>query len=159
MLDFHKRMTPVIVAGIFVILLSAPIHAQTAARLETLLNKPVINWADAAVFILEASEAQVFEEPGKAFSFAVEQKWLPGNTASGDTARMNGVALLLMHSFDLKGGIFYSIAKSPHHAYRELVYKGIIRNGTDPDMPVSGQQLLLMISKLLSARERAGEAN
>ena len=163
MLDFHGRMRPVVLAGIFIILLSAPAHAQTAARLETLLNKTVVSWSDAAVFILEASDAaadgnqQDLSDPLDAFNFAADKKWLPKNAASGDTARLNGVALLLMRSFDLKGGIVYSIAKSPHHAYRELVYKGIIRGGTDPDMPVSGQQLLLMISKLLSVKEKAEE--
>jgi len=64
---------------------------------------------------------------------------------------------LLMQSFDLKGGIFYRIAKGPHHAYRELVYKNVIRGYTDPKMPVSGQQLLSLISRILAMEEEANE--
>ncbi len=60
-----------------------------------------------------------------------------------------------MRSFDLKGGIFFSLTKSPHHAYRELVYRGIIRGKADPDMPVSGRDLLLMINRILAVKEQS----
>ena len=79
-----------------------------------------------------------------------KQTWLPKNASLGDSARLNGVALLLMQSFDLEGGIFYRISKSAHHAYRELTYKKVIRGSADPDMPVSGPQLLLMTNRILA---------
>ena len=136
--------------------LSAPLFAQTAAKLEALLNEPELTWSAAAAFVLEASDFHPADSSNgqDAFSLASERKWLPKNAAPEDPARLNGVALLLMGSFDLKGGIFYRLSKSPHHAYRELVYKGFIRGDTDPGMPVSGQQLLLMISKILSVKEK-----
>ena len=148
---------------LFLGLLSAPLFAQTAVRLEALLNEPALTWSDAAAFVLEASETAPASdqsnspEPLEAFRAAAERKWLPKNAVPEGTARLNGIALLLMRSFDLKGGIFYSISKSPHHAYRELVYKGLIRGDTDPGMTVSGQQLLLIISRILSVKEKEGE--
>lgn len=138
---------------VFLILL-APIFAQTAAEIETLLASGAVSYDQAASFVLKAADVQV---SGSAFSYASEQKWLPKNAAPEDTARFNGVALLLMRSFGLEGGIFYSLTKSPHHAYRELVYKGLIRGDIDPDMPVSGQQLLLIVSRLLSIKEKEEE--
>ena len=139
---------------LFLVLFSAPLFSQTAGKLEILLNEKELNWSQATAFVLEAADVKVQEaSPADlAFSFAAEQKWLPKNAASGETARLNGVALLLMQSFELKGGLFYRLSKSPHHAYRELVYKNVIRGNTDPDMPVSGQELLLMVSRILSMR-------
>ena len=128
---------------------SARLFGQTADMLELLLEKPELSWSEAGAFIQDAAETEL-----------LEKDLLPKNAAPGDTARLNGVALLLMKSFDIKGGIFYRIAKSPHHAYRELVYRGIIRGDTDPNMAVSGRQLLLMVSRLLSIREdETGEAS
>jgi len=134
--------------------LSAPLFAQTAAKLEALLDEPELTWSAVAAFVLEASAAADSLNQQEAFSFASEREWLPKDAAPADTARLNGVALLLMRSFDLRGGIFYNLSKTPHYAYRELVYKGLIRSETDPDMPVSGRDLLLIISKLLSIKEK-----
>ena len=139
----------------FFLVLPFRLSAQTAARLESLLKETQISWSSAAAFVLEVSEKGVFKTPQEAFSFAQEHKWLPKNALPGDAAKLNGIALLLMRSFDLKGGILYSIAKSPHHAYRELVYKGVIRGNTDPRKSVSGQELLLMMSRILSKKEQA----
>lgn len=146
------------------LLLSSPLCAQTAAKLEALLLEPEINWSTAAAFVLEASdsaessasvEAGVFSSENSSFILCSENNWLPKNTAPDDTVRFKGIALLLMRSFDLKGGIFFSLTKSPHHAYRELVYRGIIRGKADPDMPVSGRDLLLMINRILAVKEQS----
>ena len=136
-------------------LINVPLHAQTAARLEALLNTPELTWSQAAAFILEASETQ---SRGDAFQYAAEQKWLPKNAASGDKVRLKGAALLLMRSFNLKGGLIFMLSKNPHHAYRALVYKNVIRGNVDPDMPVSGSELLLMINRIFSIKEKEGKA-
>ena len=138
-------------AGFLLLLLfSMPLSAQTADKLETLLEKPVISWPDAAIFVLEASERAEISDPAEAFNFVMEQKWLPKKAQMGDNARLNGLALLLMRAFDIKGGIMYSIAKSPHFAYRELVYREIIQGKTDPGMAVSGDDFLFILSRVLS---------
>ena len=131
--------------------LPVALHAQTAARLEALFETEAINWEQAAAFVLEASDTggSVID----AFHFAAQQQWLPKNVSPEDTALLNGVALLLMRSFDLPGGVFYSMFKSPHHAYRELVYINVIRRNTDPRAAVSGQQMLLMIDRILAMAE------
>ena len=149
----YRKIGLFLLSGLFSAIVALPLHAQTADKLEALLGKQALSWQEAAAFILEASDLGVFNESGAAFKYASEQNWLPKNAASADTASLNGIALLLMRSFNLKGGIFYSIAKSPHHAYRELCYKGIIRGDTDPDMPVSGRELLLISGRILSIKE------
>jgi outer membrane protein OmpA-like peptidoglycan-associated protein len=133
--------------------LCSALYAQTAARLTTLLDTPVINWSEAAIIALEASDKAVFTDPDEAFNFAQKQNWLPKNVEPGDGARLDGVSLLLVKSFDVKGGMFYRVTKSAHHAYRELVYQEVILGDTDPFMEVSGPEFLYMIGRLLDRQE------
>jgi hypothetical protein len=136
-------------------LLHAPaLPAQTAAEIDALLSSGALSYGEAASFVLKAadavSEIQVF---GTAFEYALEQKWLPANAESGGRAALDGVSLLIMRAFGIKGGIMYSLTKKPHFAYRELVYQGIIQGRSDPDMAVSGDLLLFMIGKTLDRVE------
>ena len=144
----RNRMLPVLL--FLVLASSAPLFGQTAARLEALLGTPALSWEQAAAFVQDASAA----DPSAP---APQAQWLPKGASPGDTVRLGDVALLLMRSFNLKGGIFYRIAKSPHYAYRELVYKKVIRGNTDPDMSVSGPDLLLMVNRVLAMTEGASE--
>ena len=140
-----NRMLPVLF--FLVLTISAPLFGQTAVRLEALLETPALTWAEIESFVLEAAEAEQ--------QAAASSAWLPKDASPGDIARLDGVALFLMRSFNLNGGLFYRIAKSPHHAYRELVYKKVIRGNTDPDMSVSGPDLLLMVNRLLAIKEKS----
>ena len=134
------------------LLLASGAFAQTAAEIEQLLALDSVNYEQAAWLVLRAADLPV-TSPAGAYSYAAEQKWLPAKAASDSSASLDGVSLLVMESFGLKGGLFYSLAKNPHYAYRELVYKDIIRGRTDPGMAVSGDLLHFMVSEVLSAVE------
>jgi hypothetical protein len=140
---------------IFICLFSAGrLPAQsTAAEIETLLSADTVTYAAAARFLLEASETLKTSKPDEAFNYAVEQNWLPKTAAANDPARLDAISLLLMRSFDIKGGLFYSFTKNPHYAYRELVHKKIIQGRTDPAMKLSGDRLLLITGRILSQGE------
>jgi hypothetical protein len=127
--------------------------AQTAAKIEELLETPAVTYAQAAYFVLEASGAAV-TAPEEAFEYAINRKWLSKRVSANGTARLDRVSLLLMRSFGLKGGLFYSITKNPHHAYRELVYRTVIQGKTDPHSKVSGGQLLFITGRILSSLEK-----
>jgi outer membrane protein OmpA-like peptidoglycan-associated protein len=137
--------------------LALPISAQTAQKVEDLLNQPAISWSAAARFALEAAEKATLDNPDEAFQFAASRNWLPKNSVASGNARLNGVALLLINAFDLSGGLLYSLVKNPHYAYRELVYKEVIQGKADPEMTVSGQQFLFMINRILAIRDAGSE--
>ena len=149
--------------GIFIICLlsiSAFLYAQspqenrsTAMEIETLLSTDIITYAQASRFALEAADVMVTDNPEEAFKFAVESGWLPKSIASDDPVRLNHLSLLFMRSFDIKGGIMYSITKKSHYAYRELVYLNIITNRSDPAMTVSGERFLSYVNKLIARQE------
>ena len=129
------------------------LSAQTAAEVETLLKTPAVTYAQAARFAIKASEAAAINNPGEAFNFAVEKKWLPKNISPDSEARLDVVSMLYMGSFKLKGGLFFSLFKSPHYAYRELAARKAFKGKSDPQTVVSGEQLLFLTGRILSIVE------
>jgi len=140
------------------ILLSASLSAQTADEIETLLSTNALTYSQAVRFVLEAADIAAIKDHGEAFLYAQEQNLLPKEAAPNTAVTLENISLVLMRSFNIKGGIFYSIAKNPHYAYRELVYKEVIQGRADPFMKVSGDQLLFMIGRLLSLQEKDNAA-
>jgi outer membrane protein OmpA-like peptidoglycan-associated protein len=126
---------------------------STAEEIETLLNTKEVTYAQAARFILEASDIFITPDPYKAYNYAVEKRWLPKRASPDESARLDGISLLFMPSFGLKGGIMYTITKSSHFAYRELTYRNLIQGRIDPAMKVSGDQLLFVTGRILSIQD------
>lgn len=156
------KKTPLVLAACFFMAVLPLLPAQTAAELEDILENNAISYGQAARFTLKAADLPEFTGsqalPGQeeAFSFAVERNWLPKNAASEGKASLDGVSLLIMRSFDMKGGLFYSLFRNPHYAYREMVYQELIQGRSDPKMDVSGSMLLFMINRAIS-RQAADE--
>jgi len=141
------------------ILVSAFVPAQTAQRIEQLLEKETVSYKEAAWIILEATgkfsfaNTDVISSPEKAYQYAAENGWLPKNITPDTAATFEGVSLLIMRSFGIKGGIFYSIFKSPHYAYRELVYRGIIQGKASPKKAISGDMLIFGTNQTIMRQE------
>ncbi|WP_461251252.1 hypothetical protein [Treponema sp. R8-4-B8] len=127
--------------------------AQTASEIESLLKVPAVTYGQAASFALRASEAMKFSNTTEAFNFAVEKNWLPKNVSADSQARLDIISLLFMKAFNLKGGLFYSLFKNPHYAYRELAARKAFKGKSDPSNAVSGDQLLFMTNRILSIIE------
>jgi len=125
-------------------------HTQSADWIEALLSQDSVNYADAALLVLEASDTLAAPTAVAAFTYATERGWLPRNSGADETANLSGLSLLIMGAFDIKGGLFYTITKSPHHAYRELTYRNIIQGRAYPLMPVSGDLLLFTVNRVLA---------
>jgi len=137
----------------FFIFFSSFAYPQTAERIERLLETSAVSYEDAASFVLEAADVLAAPRPAAAFSYAAGQGWFPKSATADGAARLDEVSLIVMRAFNIKGGLFYSVAKNPHYAYRELVYLNVIQGRNDPAMAVSGDLLLFMINRVLSYQE------
>jgi len=132
--------------------LRAPLHAQTADEIQTLLQTPAVSYAQAARFVLEAADVNgpYDKTSGQdAARFAAENKWLPQKADAQDAISLENLSLLIMKAFNLKGGPMYSLFKSAHYSYREMVFKDLIQGRSDPRMKVSGYTMLLIVNRLL----------
>jgi hypothetical protein len=134
---------------------TALLSAQTAAELEDILNVKEITWAEAAYFIL-ASSAEAAPVHGQAaarqtaFQFVREQGWLSKNFEAEGRARLDGLSLLLMRSFNIPGGFMYQLFHNGRYAYREMKALGFLRGRSYPTNTVSGAEFLQLLGELLS---------
>jgi hypothetical protein len=143
----------IILFCIFCLLGLGFLSAQTAAEIETLLGASSVTYGQAARFVLRASDALKTSDAKAAFNFAAEKNWLPKNVSADSEARLDGISLLFMRSFDLKGGLLYSLFKNPHYAYRELAALNAFKGKYDPFNSVSGDQILFITSRILTITE------
>jgi hypothetical protein len=128
------------------------VFAQTAAELETLLYTDAVSYGQAAKFVLQAADINGLSGEN-AFRYAMERNWLPVAATEDAAAKLDCVSLLIMRAFDMKGGAFYTIMKTPHYAYRELLFQNIIQGRADPGMAVSGDLLLFVVNRALEQKE------
>jgi hypothetical protein len=133
------------------------LFAQTASEIEALLGTSAVTYGQVASFVLRASEKVRTSNTREAFNYAVERNWLPKNVSADSQARLDGISLLFMQSFGLKGGLFYSLFKNPHYSYRELAALDAFKGKSDPHNAVSGDQLLFITSRILSIVESERE--
>jgi outer membrane protein OmpA-like peptidoglycan-associated protein len=151
---FLNRIT---LAAFLGLLLTHPVSlsAQTsvAQELENLLASSSVTYGQAALIILQASDNALTSSPEEAFRYAFSREWLPKSASASAPARLDGISLLIMNSFNMRGGMFYSLFKNAHFAYRELEYLYIIQGRTDPAMKVSGEELLFYVGEVLALQE------
>jgi hypothetical protein len=139
----------------FLVILPAFLHAQSAAEMDALLETRALSYGQAAYVILNGAGGGDLS-PGAAFAAAQDKGWLPPGAAPGDTAGLGTVSLLIMRSFNLKGGFMYTLFHSPRHALRELTHLGIIRERMDPAGAVSGEKLLEILGEVLTLTNEGG---
>jgi outer membrane protein OmpA-like peptidoglycan-associated protein len=132
------------------------LYAQqnVADEMETLLETSAVTYGQAARLVLEASGEVNLSSAGEAFSYAAEKDWLPKNVSADTEARLDGIAMLIMHSFKFEGGMMYSLTKNPHYSYQELMYKKLIQGRTDPAMKTPGSLLLFVMGRTLAYRQQ-----
>ncbi|MCL2129475.1 MAG: OmpA family protein [Treponema sp.] len=140
---------------LFLCILPVFLNAQTAMEIEELLDVKAVSYEQASRLVLKAADIQEFSatvslpDGSEAFNLAAERKWLPKNAAINAEASYEGVSLLIMRAFNIKGGLFYTISKNAHYAYREMVQKEIIQGRSDPKMPLSGEELLFLVDRVI----------
>jgi hypothetical protein len=138
---------------LFIVFIAAAgfLFAQTADDMERILNTREITYTQAASFVLTA--ANTSPAGGDAFTTARENRWLPAKAEADSPIRLGELSLLIMKSFGMKGGIFYSLFPLPRYACRELVYLRIIQGRTDPGGLLDGRTFLQILGRALGRAE------
>ncbi|MCL2244343.1 MAG: autotransporter adhesin family protein [Treponema sp.] len=128
------------------------INAQTADVIEKILQTEAVTNEQAAWFVLiAANDSGNYDDYNynQAFRFAVDNQWLSRNARASDKINLRDVSFLLMQAFDISGGPMYTLFKTPHYAYREMLQNDIIYGRAAPGMDVTGDTLLYMVNRIL----------
>ena len=131
------------------LLLVAPVYlqAQTAEELESILKADYVTWSQAANFILRSTDKSF---KGSALEYAAMHGWTR-RSAPGDPITMAELSYLIMKSFNLKGGMMYSLFPGPRYAYRTMLSRSFLQGACDPSLTVSGERFLIILGRVLSA--------
>jgi hypothetical protein len=142
------------------LLLSAGfLAAQTAAELDGVLEARTVSGALGARFVLGAADllpAGLSGLPAQeaAWDAARARGWVRGEP--GGALRCRDAAFLVMNAFGFRGGLWYSLFRTPRYAYRELVYRKLLPGRADPDRLLSGEDLLRLLTAALRYAEGLG---
>jgi len=60
-------------------------------------------------------------------------------------------AYLLTRSYDLHGGLMSLLLRSPRYSYRDLVAKGVISSGGDPDDTLTGVEAVRILAQVMDS--------
>ena len=127
-----------------------PLYPQFAAEMERALDLPQVTYSQAARFVLAASQTLPENTSvAQAFVYARDQKIMPGNVADVPIT-LGALSLLMMKSFNIKGGFMYALFPSKRYAYRAMVRRELIQGFADPGLTVSGERFFYILSRVLS---------
>jgi hypothetical protein len=144
-------------AGLFLILLGAllfsvPVFAQTAERLDAILDTERVSFVQAAAVILPAA-GLLDPEAGEARAFAAAGVWFPRRAERDGPITMGELSYLVMRSFNLRGGFMYALFPGPRYAYRALAWRRLLPPNSDPARFLTGEELLHITGMVLSLTE------
>lgn len=146
-----KRTLPSALVFFF---LSAAVFGQSAKEMDSLLADEAVSFARAARYVLPAAGASPENvKESDAFRFALEKGWVPEGASPDTPIRLDQFAFLVVEAFSMKGGALYSIFPRPRYAYRDLIFKEYIQGRSDPAQKLSGNRLVLILGRVLDARE------
>jgi hypothetical protein len=141
-------------AGFFLILLgmalcSVPVFAQTAKRLDAILDAERVSFVQAAAVILPAA-GLLDPEAGEIRVFAAAASWFPRRAERDSPITMGELSYLIMRSFNLTGGFMYALFPGPRYAYRALAWRRLLPPHPDPARFQSREELLHITGLVLS---------
>ena len=143
-----KRLAPFLL-----LFLPALAFTQTAAEMDVLLQTDAVSVSAAARFIMGSAGMLPLELSGAAAETAAyKEAQARGWVKKGpeDAITLQDTAFLLMRVFEIKGGLLYSIFRSPRYAYREMIYRRLIQGRAYSNMKVSGQRFLQIVGNTLN---------
>jgi hypothetical protein len=130
-----------------------PLNAQTAERMDAILDTAEVSCGMAAFVVLPA--AGLLNEdstPEAAFTEAAARNYLSQNAEADTPIRLGELSFLIMRAFNMQSGFMYALFPGPRYAYREFVYRRLIQGRNDPALTISGERLLRIIGRVLDYR-------
>jgi hypothetical protein len=145
-----SRNAKTVAAGLLLMAVcAAPACAQTAEKLDAVLDTGRVSFAQAAAVILPAA-GLLAPEAGENEAFAMAQEWFPRWADMDDPIIMGELSHLVMQSFQLTGGFLYALFPGPRYAYRALAWRRLLPLNPDPGRFLTGEELLHITGRVLS---------
>lgn len=145
-------MKNVIVTALIILFIS-PLFGQSNEMIDKILEQKFIDFDYAVYIVLSAGELiDETTEPDSAVAELYRLDWR-FKEKEGKKATLGEASLLIMNALNLKGGIMYSLLPVERYAYKELVFKGLLKPEEDLKRNLSGVELLTLVGEALKLKE------
>ncbi len=132
---------------------TAKVSAQSADAVSAMIETPAVSFCQAAYFMaVYAVDSDAISE-AEALDFCIDAGLCSIPSDPEKLITLSELAGMCMRTFNLKGGIMYTITKSNHYAFREMQAKGFIAKNADPSATVTGSNALILITECIHAVE------
>lgn len=121
--------------------------AQNAQKVSEILESNEISKAQASYFVcVYQNFASETVEENQAFEILTQKNLFKSQENPQEKISLSESCYLIAKSSQMKGGIFYSIFKSPRYAFREFKALKIVPQDADPNQKVSGSELIALLN-------------
>lgn len=124
------------------------VFSQTASAVTQTLSSDSATYGDACYYM--ASYLGIVPDTAdaeEAYSALCAEGICREGMECGGALTYGALAGLCMNTFDMHGGIMYSLTKSDHYAFRELQSRKFIDERRDPQEKVPGAVMLNIINR------------
>jgi hypothetical protein len=129
-------------------------YAQIEEQIDSLLKEENASFDKTAYIVLVASEyCEETQSPADALEILKSKNWNISTKGGGETISLGEYSYLLMKAFNIPGGIMYMLLPGPRYATRELAYLKLITEKPDPTRPVSGEEVMTILTRVLNRKE------
>lgn len=132
-----------------------PVAAQSNDIIDEILAQEVITYGHAAYLLLSA-DGTVADDASVTDAHQIIEAG-GGESALGYGAdaplTLGEFSLLTMQSFDITGGLAYTLIPRPRYAARELAFRNVIQGTDYPAMDISGERALRIVGRVLALQE------
>jgi len=134
--------------GIILALLAflfVPAFSQDAKVISDILARERATEMDLSYLV--AAQAGMDCSPFEAWSFCDRYGSFDRAGTAATPLTVETASHFLMNNYGLKGGLMWSAFHNPRYAWKELKTSGLWKTGTDPDMTLSGRDLVRAVSR------------
>ncbi len=143
-------MKKVLLAAAFLSVLSLFAYSQSAEKLTEIIAAPNATYGQVA-YIAGVYQGIVHEDVSYEHAFETLQKdgVIKSTAKANEQISLKETAFICAKATNLKGGLFYSIFRNPRYAYKELKAKNVLPPTADPDMTVSGRDVIAVLNNCI----------
>ncbi len=127
--------------------------AQSNSVIDQMLSQRAATVGDSAYIVLTAANVVAPDaDVAQALSTAIDKGWLKKSAKADAPITFGQFSYLIMKSFNLRGGLLYTVFPGPRYAAREMFYRGYAPSRLSPYEKVSGTLALYVLRTMLDAR-------
>jgi len=124
------------------------IYAQDAEILTDILHKDAVNFMDFSYLI--GSQSGMDIKPFEAWAYCDRFDTFPLQTTSNTPITVEQISFFLMTSYEIKGGLMWSLLKNERYAWKELKASGLWDYETDPQGTITGLKMIQVLTRFFN---------